>query len=139
LSAISTVVTGVIGADAHIVGNRIIQKVLEKEGFKVVSLGALTPADDFIKAAIETNAAAIIVSSLYGHAELDCDGFRGKCNEAGLQNILLYIGGNLAVGKHDFADVRQRFESMGFNRVYSSSADLHDFVRDLKNDLGVGD
>jgi len=139
LSAMPTVITGVIGADAHIIGNRIIQKVLEKEGFKVVGLGALTPADDFIKAAIETDAAAIIISSLYGHAELDCDGFRGKCDEAGLQNILLYIGGNLAVGRHDFEVTRQSFESMGFNRVYPPTADLHDFVSDLKKDLGLGD
>lgn len=137
MSAMPTVVTGVIGADAHIIGNRIIQKVLEKEGFKVVALGALTPADDFIKAAIETDAAAIIVSSLYGHAELDCDGFRDKCDEAGLQNILLYIGGNLAIGKHDFGEVRERFRAMGFNRVYPPSVDLRDFVGDLKKDLGL--
>lgn len=137
MSAKPTIVTGVIGADAHIIGNRIIQKVLEKEGFKVVGLGALTPADDFIKAAIETDAAAIIVSSLYGHAELDCDGFRNKCDEAGLQGILLYIGGNLAIGKHDFNEVREKFTAMGFNRVYPTTVDLKDFVRDLKKDLGL--
>jgi len=137
LHTMPTVVTGVIGADAHIIGNRIIQKVLEKEGFKVVGLGALTPADDFIKAAIETSAAAILVSSLYGHAELDCDGFRNKCEEAGLQNILLYIGGNLAIGKHDFEEVRKNFKAMGFNRIYPPTVDLGDFVRDLKKDLGL--
>ncbi len=59
-----TIITGVIGMDAHIVGNRILQRVLEKEGFKVVPLGALTPPDEFIKAAVETNADAIVISSL---------------------------------------------------------------------------
>ena len=60
-----TLVTGVIGADTHIVGNRILSMALEKEGFNIVTLGALTPAEDFIKAAIETAADAILVSSLY--------------------------------------------------------------------------
>ena len=34
---------------------------------------------------VETNADAIIVSSLYGHGEIDCRGLREKCDEAGLQ------------------------------------------------------
>jgi len=34
---------------------------------------------------------------MYGMAEIDCQGFRAACTEAGL-NIPLYIGGNLAVG-----------------------------------------
>ena len=71
-----TIVTGVIGSDTHIVGNRIISMALEKAGYKVISLGALTPAKDFVKAAIETKADAILVSSLYGQGELDCRGFR---------------------------------------------------------------
>jgi methanogenic corrinoid protein MtbC1 len=39
-----TLVTGVIGSDTHIVGNRILSMALEKAGYKVVTLGALTPA-----------------------------------------------------------------------------------------------
>ena len=39
-----TIVTGVIGADTHIVGNRILSMALEKAGFKVVALGAHRPA-----------------------------------------------------------------------------------------------
>src|SRR5512146_613231 len=46
-----TIVTGVIGADTHIVGNRILSMALEDAGYRVVALGALTPAADFIKAA----------------------------------------------------------------------------------------
>ncbi|PZP49032.1 MAG: methylaspartate mutase, partial [Azospira oryzae] len=41
-----TLVTGVIGSDTHIVGNRILSMALEKAGYKVVALGALTPAED---------------------------------------------------------------------------------------------
>ena len=58
------------------IGLTSIAEYLEKAGYRVVALGALTPAGEFIKAAIETDAAAILVSSLYGQGELDCRGFR---------------------------------------------------------------
>ena len=112
-----TIVTGVIGSDTHIVGNRILAMALERAGYKVVALGALTPAADFIKAAVETDAAAILVSSLYGQGELDCRGFRDQCIEAGLDDILLYVGGNLVVGKRSWPETEQTFLAMGFDRV----------------------
>jgi methylaspartate mutase sigma subunit len=112
-----TLVTGVIGADTHIVGNRILSMALEDAGYRVVALGALTPAADFIKAAVETAADAILVSSLYGQGELDCRGFRDLCIEAGLDDILLYVGGNLVVGRQPWADVERRFLDMGFDRA----------------------
>ncbi len=113
-----TLITGVIGADTHIVGNRILSMALEEAGFNVVALGAITPAEDFIKAAIETAADAILISSLYGQGELDCRGFRELCIEAGLDDILIYVGGNLVIGKQDWADVERRFTDMGFDRAF---------------------
>ncbi len=110
-------VTGVIGSDTHIVGNRILTMALERVGYKVVSLGALTPAGDFVKAAVETAADAILVSSLYGQGELDCRGFRDVCIEAGLDGILLYVGGNLVVGKTPWPEVERRYREMGFDRA----------------------
>ena len=132
-----TLVTGVIGADTHIVGNRILSMALEKEGFKVVALGALTPAEDFIKAAIETAANAILISSLYGQGELDCRGFRDMCIEAGLDGILLYVGGNLVVGKQSWEDVEARYQDMGFNRAFPPGTRTPDVVEMLDQDLGA--
>lgn len=130
-----TLVTGVIGADTHIVGNRILSMALEKEGFNVVTLGALTPSEDFIKAAIETAADAILVSSLYGQGELDCRGFRDMCVEAGLENILLYVGGNLVVGKQSWEEVEQRFQDMGFDRAFPPGTRTNDVVALLDEDF----
>ena len=59
-----------------------------------------------------------MVSSLYGHGELDCRGLREKCDEAGLKGILLYVGGNIVVGKQPFDEVERRFKAMGFDRVF---------------------
>ncbi len=131
-----TIVTGVIGSDTHIVGNRILTMGLEKAGYKVVSLGALTPAADFIRAAVETNADAILVSSLYGQGELDCRGFRDLCVEAGLEKMLLYVGGNLVVGKHPWEQVEKIFIDMGFDRAAAPGTRVEAVLEWLAQDLG---
>ena len=132
-----TLVTGVIGSDTHIVGNRILSRALEKAGYKVVALGALTPAADFIRAAVETNADAIMVSSLYGQGELDCRGFRDLCVEAGLDDILVYVGGNLVVGKQTWGEVEQRFVAMGFDRAFPPGTRTDDVIRILAEDFAA--
>jgi methylaspartate mutase sigma subunit len=132
-----TLVTGVIGADTHIVGNRILSMALEDAGYRVVSLGALTPAGDFIKAAVETAADAILVSSLYGQGELDCRGFRDLCVEAGLDDILLYVGGNLVVGKQPWDDVERRFRDMGFDRVFPPGTRVETALAALADDFAA--
>jgi len=132
-----TVVTGVIGADCHIVGNRILQMALEEAGFKVVPLGIMVAQEEFVKAAIETDADAILVSSLYGQGELDCQGLRDKFEEAGLGRIHLVVGGNLVVGKQEWADVERRFLAMGFDRAYPPGIDLRRVIEDLRRDLGA--
>lgn len=132
-----TLVTGVIGSDTHIVGNRILSMALEKAGYKVVSLGALTPAGDFVKAAVETNADAILVSSLYGQGELDCRGFRDLCIEAGLDDILLYVGGNLIVGKHPWPAVEKIFLDMGFDRAAPPGLRIETVIEWLERDFAA--
>lgn len=129
--------TGVIGADTHIVGNRILSMALEKAGYHVVALGALTPAEEFIRAAIETNAAGIMVSSLYGQGELDCRGFRDLCVEAGLGDILLYVGGNLVVGKQPWPNVERRFLEMGFDRAFPPGTRSEEVIASLDRDFAA--
>ena len=130
-----TIVTGVIGSDTHIVGNRILSMALEKTGYKVVALGALTPAPEFVKAAIETGADAILVSSLYGQGELDCRGFRDLCVEAGLENMLIYVGGNLIVGKHPWPEIEKIFLDMGFDRVAAPGTRVEAVLAWLEQDF----
>jgi len=134
-----TLVTGVIGSDTHIVGNRILSMALEDAGYTVVTLGALTPADEFIKAAIETAADAILVSSLYGQGELDCRGFRELCIEAGIDDILLYAGGNLVVGKQPWPEVEKRFLDMGFDRAFPPGTRTDEVLDFLKRDFRARD
>ncbi len=134
-----TLVTGVIGADTHIVGNRILSMALEAAGYHVVTLGALTPAEEFVAAAIETNADGIMVSSLYGQGELDCRGFRERCIEAGIGGVLIYVGGNLVVGKQPWPDVERRFTAMGFDRAFPPGTRTGEVVDALAADFARRD
>lgn len=130
-----TLVLGVIGADVHAVGNQILNYAFREAGFNVVNLGVMVSQEEFIEAAIESAADAILVSSLYGHGELDCQGFREKCDEAGLKGILLYVGGNIVVGKQPFHEVEQRFKAMGFDRVFGPGTPPEAGIQALRQDL----
>ena len=128
-------VIGGIGVVCHSVGYKILDYLFTEAGFDVVKVGVLSSQEDFINAAIETDADAIIVSSLYGHGEIDCRGMRDKCDEAGLEDILLYVGGNIVVGKQDWEEVHARFKAMGFDRVYKPGTPLEQDIADLRFDL----
>jgi len=130
-----TVITGTVGNDAHVIGTKILSRALRDAGFNVIALGCLTPPEEFIKVAQETNADAILMSSLYGMAELDLRGFKDKCREAGLEDVLLYIGGILGVSRHDFKEDEEKFKKLGFDRVYPPEADIKAAIQDLWNDL----
>ena len=134
-----TLVTGVIGNDVHIAGIRIVEYALRKAGYQVFSLGAMTTAQDFIDAALETKADAILVSSMNGHAKICCDGLRDKCIESGLKDIILYLGGMLVVGQDRFEmsweAVERTFLDMGFNRVYPPGVLPDVVIADLQKDL----
>ena len=130
-------VIGVIGADVHAVGIQILAHAFEAAGFEVTNLGVMVSQEEYIEAAIETAADAIMVSSLYGHGELDCRGLREKCKEAGLKDILLYVGGNIVVGKQPFDEVEVRFKKMGFDRVFGPGTPPEDTIKALKEDYNL--
>jgi len=134
-----TIVTGVIGADVHAIGNRVLAYAFTEAGFKVVNIGVLSTQEEFVNAAVETDADVIVVSSMYGHGEIDCRGLREKCVEAGIGDILMYVGGNLVVGKRDFAEVEERFKTMGFDRVYPPGTLPQVVIEDLERDLPGGE
>ena len=133
-----TIVTGVIGEDVHITGIRILEHALKRNGMRVVSLGIHNFDNDFINAAIETKADAILISSLAGHAKMLVRDLRSKCIEAGLKDIILYLGGQLVIEEQQWVDTERLFLDMGFNRVYRPFTLPKPIIADLKKDLGVG-
>ena len=130
-------VTGVIGEDVHVVGIRVIENALSDSGFKVHSLGAQVSQEEFIQAALETNADAILISSLSGHAEILVSSFREKCVEAGLGKIILYIGGNLVLSEDQMANADGIFKKLGFDRVYLPGVTPNKVIEDLAGDIAL--
>ncbi len=129
------VVTGVIGEDVHIVGIRVIEHALRNAGFKVVSLGIHNQDKDFIEAAVESKADVIMVSSLAGHARLLVNELRDKCEESGLKDVLLYLGGHLTIDDANWEDTEKLFEGMGFSRVFPPFALPDAIIEVLEADL----
>lgn len=140
ISKKGTVVLGVIGADVHAIGNQILEHALRDADFKVINIGVMASQKEFVQAAIETGADAIWVSSLYGHGEMDCRGLRDKCCEAGIGNILIYVGGNLVIGKQNWSETEKLFKNMGFDRAYPPGTlpggSINDLLEDLKLSKG---
>jgi methylaspartate mutase sigma subunit len=132
-----TLITGVIGEDVHVVGIRILEHAMRDAGYKVVSLGVQISQEEFVNAALETNADAILVSSLSGHAKILIPGLRDKCEKAGLKNIVIYLGGSLVIGKTDWKDVQKFFMELGINRIYSPETLPSQVIKDLEADLSV--
>ena len=108
----TTIVIGVIGADCHAVGNKIIANIMTRLGFNIINLGVMV-----------------------GHGEIDCNGLREKCQDRGIDDMLLYVGGNLVIGKQDFADIRDLFLNMGYDRVFTPKDDLNDVAELLMADI----
>ena len=134
---------GTIGADAHIIGPWVLRHTFEQAGFKVAFLGSMVPQEDFINAAVEVDADAILVSSSYGMGPIDCEGLRDKCIEAGLSDIILYAGGTIVAPKEmeeKWHEVEKHFqEKLGFNRAFKNTVDAKQAVEYLKKDLGITD
>ena len=61
---------------------------------------------------------AVFISSLNGGAEYWCSGFRGHFSDVGLNDILLYVGGNIVVGKRFQEEVVGLLKGFGFDRVH---------------------
>ncbi|GAB1483865.1 methylaspartate mutase subunit S [Treponema sp.] len=130
-----SLVLGVIGFDCHSVGNKILDAFFTDQGFKVINLGVMVSQDEFVSAAIESGADAILVSSLYGHGEIDCEGLRQRCIERGIEDIILWVGGNLVVGKTDHVEIEKKFLAMGYDRVFAPDVDLDEAAKSLKFEI----
>ena len=135
LAARGRIVIGVIGDDIHVVANRILAIGLAEAGFQPFNLGTHNRAEDFVDAALEVEADAVLVSSLNGEGEYWCEDFRRRFDEIGRTDILLYAGGNLVVGDRPDKEVVSLFSDYGFDRVFYRNAKFDEVLQLLKVDL----
>jgi methylaspartate mutase sigma subunit len=126
---------GVIGNDIHIVANIILARGLRQSGYAVCNIGVNSTPLDFVAASVEFEADVVIVSSINGEAEGWVSNLRLAFNAAGQNKILLYIGGNLAVGNQPKKLVEQRYIEFGFDRAYHQPPNFDVLFDDLATDL----
>ena len=81
-----------------------------RPGSRSVFLGAVVPPEEFISAAKESAADAILVSSMYGMGRIDCADFGDKCKEAGLGHVKLYLGGILVTDPEQWPETEALFK-----------------------------
>jgi methylaspartate mutase sigma subunit len=128
-------VFGVIGDDIHVVANRILAIGLEAAGYEAFNLGTHNTVEDFVAAALETEADAVLVSSLNGEGETWCVDFRDRFAKIGRAEIVLYAGGNLVIGDREAKEVVELFTSWGFDRVFYRTANFDEMFALLSRDL----
>jgi methylaspartate mutase S subunit len=131
-----TFVCGVLN-DIHSLGLFILMQALRRNGHHVVNLGTMVPPEDFVAAARETAAHALIASNSSGMGELEVERLVDACREAGLGHVLIYAGGMLTLQKEDTLETKRRLEASGVRHVFPPGTSLKDSLAVFEADLAV--
>lgn len=98
------VVAATVGEDEHSVGMREIIDIkhggIEKYGFKVTYLGTSVPINKVVDAAIESNADAVLISTIITHNDIhrkNMSKLNDLCIEKGIRDELILIVGGTQV------------------------------------------
>lgn len=124
-----------IGDDIHVVANRILAIGLQEAGFQPYNLKTHNTPENFIEAALEVEADAVLVSSLNGEGGQWCRGFRKRFEAVEMPDVILFAGGTLVVGDYSPAEVNELFTEYGFDRVFYQRADFAEVFRLLGDDI----
>ena len=121
------ILIGKPGLDGHDVGARIVVRALMEAGFDVVDTGLKKTPEEIVRRAVEERVDVLGLSILSGSHLPLCQDVRDLLADAGLQDVLWVVGGNIP--KHDYPAL----EALGVAAVFgvgSSPRDIVDFVRE---------
>lgn len=114
------IIAGTLGSDEHSVGLREIIDIkhggIEKYGIESINLGTSVPVEKIIDAAIESNADAILASTIISHDNVHYKNLKKLCDtaeEKGVRDKLIILGGGTQV----ISDLALKYGvDMGFGR-----------------------
>ena len=129
-----SVVIGVPGDDVHVVANKLAEALLAAVGYEVTNVGVLVPEREFVAAALDRKPSALVLSSVNGHALMNCGQIPRALAEAG-SSVPVYLGGNLSVGAGQWPQVERRFEALGFARVFPPHTRLPEGIGEISAEL----
>lgn len=122
-----------IGGDSHSVGLITLHRALIASGFGVLYLSTQNQFDEVCRRVRESNADALLVSNMDGHASHYLDQTGGPDGLLGTHDCLCYLGGNpsLDVGP----EAERRLAVYGFDRVFAGYVEPAVVVRWLDEDF----
>lgn len=128
------IVLGVPGDDVHVVANQLAEAILATIGYQVTNLGVLVSTAEFVRAAREVDASALVLSSLNGHALRNCGPLPSALESAGLE-VPVYVGGNVTVGRPAWGSIARGFRALGFAGVFPPRVSLPEGIAHISTDL----
>lgn len=95
-----TIVLATVKGDVHDIGKNIVAIIMRCNGWDVVDLGVMVPADRIIEAAIEHHADAVGLSGLITPSLDEMCRVARLMDESGLAHVPLFIGGATTSALH---------------------------------------
>jgi len=115
------------GLDGHDQGAKVVARAMMDAGFEVIYTGLRQTPEQVARIALEEDADVIALSSMAGSHLSFCQRLKPLLEDAGMQDKLWVIGGNLPQQDHD------ALRSLGFKGIFRTGSKLEDicnYIRD---------
>jgi methylmalonyl-CoA mutase C-terminal domain/subunit len=117
------------GLDGHDQGAKVVVRALKDAGFEVIYTGLRQTPEAVCRIALEEDADVIALSSMAGSHLPFCTRLAPMLREAGLDDKLWMIGGNLPAQDH--AALRE----LGFAGIFPTGSKLTDIVAYVRENV----
>jgi methylmalonyl-CoA mutase C-terminal domain/subunit len=111
------------GLDGHDVGAKVVARALMDAGMEVIYTGLRQPPEAIAEVALQEDADVIALSSLAGSHLAFCERLAPLLHDAGLDDKLWVIGGNLPRQDHE------ALRALGFKGVFATGSRLPEIVQ----------
>jgi methylmalonyl-CoA mutase, C-terminal domain len=118
------------GLDGHDVGAKVVARALMDAGMEVIYTGLRQPPEAIAEVALQEDADVIALSSLAGSHLGFCRRLAPLLRDAGLDDKLWVIGGNLPRQDHD------ALRALGFAGIFATGARLDDITAFIERNVG---
>jgi methylmalonyl-CoA mutase, C-terminal domain len=117
------------GLDGHDQGAKVVVHALKAAGFDVTYTGLRQTPEAVTRAALDTQADVIALSSMAGSHLAFCAKLKPLLEQAGLGHKVWMIGGNIPLQDHD------ALRAMGFKGVFQTGSRLDDITAFIERNV----